>query len=325
MAHWATTDRLRRYVVNSAITVPGSVVEALAHHYEQHGGWGSVEALLAEGIRFRGSMSRVRAYGGRTVSGLDVVLADADGRVVFDATGRPAGRRLSARERTGSVPITDPDGGPVMGYLLVSVPRVGVLGPLEESFLERMRQLLLLWALIAVGLGLLVSVVINRSITASLRRLANATRAVAGGDLGHRVEVQGSVEVAELARDFNAMTSEVEKAEKLRQDLVADVAHELRTPLSVLQGNLQAILDDVYPLEKSEIARLYDETRLLSRLVNDLRELAYKKAPTTELKKAAVAGGMKTLMDDGKIKIFDGVTTPEEIARISQTEGVFAG
>jgi two-component system OmpR family sensor kinase/two-component system sensor histidine kinase BaeS len=56
--------------------------------------------------------------------------------------------------------------------------------------------------------------------------------------------------------------------------MVADVAHELRTPLSVVQGNLRAILDDVYPLEKAEIARLYDETRLLNRLVDDLRELA---------------------------------------------------
>jgi signal transduction histidine kinase len=70
------------------------------------------------------------------------------------------------------------------------------------------------------------------------------------------------------------MTAALEQSERQRQNMVADIAHELRTPLSVLQGNLRAILDDVYPLEKSEISRLYDETRLLSRLVDDLRELA---------------------------------------------------
>jgi two-component system OmpR family sensor kinase/two-component system sensor histidine kinase BaeS len=59
---------------------------------------------------------------------------------------------------------------------------------------------------------------------------------------------------------------------------MADVAHELRTPLTVLQGNLRALLDDVYPLEKAEVARLYDETRLLGRLVEDLRELALAEA-----------------------------------------------
>jgi two-component system OmpR family sensor kinase/two-component system sensor histidine kinase BaeS len=70
------------------------------------------------------------------------------------------------------------------------------------------------------------------------------------------------------------MTEALEGSERQRQNMVADVAHELRTPLSVLRGNLQAILDDVYPLDKAEVTRLYDETRLLSRLVDDLRELA---------------------------------------------------
>jgi len=77
-----------------------------------------------------------------------------------------------------------------------------------------------------------------------------------------------------VAQAFNQMTAALEEAERQRRNMVADIAHELRTPLSVLQGNLQAILDDVYPLNKEEIARLYDETRLLGRLVDDLRELA---------------------------------------------------
>jgi two-component system OmpR family sensor kinase len=97
---------------------------------------------------------------------------------------------------------------------------------------------------------------------------------VAHSDFSHRVQVGGSTEVAEVSQAFNEMSAALEQADELRKNLMADVAHELRTPLSVLQGNLQAILDDVYPLEKAEISRLYDQTRLLSRLVEDLRELA---------------------------------------------------
>jgi signal transduction histidine kinase len=74
------------------------------------------------------------------------------------------------------------------------------------------------------------------------------------------------------------MAADLEKVEELRRNMVADVAHELRTPLSVLQGNLRAILDGVYALEQAEIAGLYDETRLLSRLVEDLHELAQAEA-----------------------------------------------
>jgi two-component system OmpR family sensor kinase/two-component system sensor histidine kinase BaeS len=127
---------------------------------------------------------------------------------------------------------------------------------------------------VAVLAGLVVGALLSRSLTAPLRRLAVATRAVGCGQLGHQVKVEGSVEIAELGHAFNDMSSALEEAEGQRQSMIADVAHELRTPLTVLQGNLRAILDDVYPLDKAEISRLYDETRLLSRLVNDLRELA---------------------------------------------------
>jgi two-component system OmpR family sensor kinase/two-component system sensor histidine kinase BaeS len=123
-------------------------------------------------------------------------------------------------------------------------------------------------------LVVLVGALLSRSLTAPLQRLAAAARAVARGHLGQKVRVEGSAEVAEVGRAFNEMTSALETAETQRKNLVADVAHELRTPLTVLQGNLRAILDGVYPLDQGEIARLYDETLLLGRLVEDLRELA---------------------------------------------------
>jgi two-component system OmpR family sensor kinase/two-component system sensor histidine kinase BaeS len=97
---------------------------------------------------------------------------------------------------------------------------------------------------------------------------------VAGGDLDQQIQEEGSAEMVEVAQAFNDMTSALAQSERQRQNMVADTAHELRTPLSVVQGNLQAILDDVYPLDKAEITKLYDETRLLGRLVDDLRELA---------------------------------------------------
>jgi signal transduction histidine kinase len=84
------------------------------------------------------------------------------------------------------------------------------------------------------------------------------------------------------------MAQRLEEAERLRSNLVADVAHELRTPLTVLQGNLRAILDDVYPLSKAEVASLYDQTRLLSRLVNDLHEISQAEANKLPLNKASI-------------------------------------
>jgi signal transduction histidine kinase len=137
-----------------------------------------------------------------------------------------------------------------------------------------MQRILITGAVLAVGAGLIMGLFISRSLTAPLQRLAAAVRAVASGDLGQQVRVEGSDEMIEVARAFNEMTAALGASEQQRQNMVADVAHELRTPLTVLQGNLRAILDGVYPSSDAEIARLYDETRLLSRLVDDLRELA---------------------------------------------------
>jgi two-component system OmpR family sensor kinase/two-component system sensor histidine kinase BaeS len=117
-----------------------------------------------------------------------------------------------------------------------------------------------------------------RGITRPLAQLTAASRAIASGDLDARVPTRSQDEVGQLAAAFNQMAADLARAEEARRQQAADIAHELRTPLTVIQGNLQAILDEVYQLDQAEIARLYDQTRQLSRLVDDLRELAQAEA-----------------------------------------------
>jgi signal transduction histidine kinase len=126
--------------------------------------------------------------------------------------------------------------------------------------------------------GILVGTISSWGLAAPLRNLATAARAIGSQDLSQRIEVRGSSEVREVAEAFNTMAEALESAERMRKNMLADIAHELRTPLSVIQGNLRAILDDVYELDKVEVARLYDQTRQLSRLVDDLHDLALLEA-----------------------------------------------
>ncbi|HNT25131.1 MAG TPA: ATP-binding protein [Anaerolineales bacterium] len=127
-------------------------------------------------------------------------------------------------------------------------------------------------------LGAAVGVLSTRGLTAPLNKLVEAAKAVGAKNLSRRVDVKGTDEIKAVAQAFNEMAAELEKAETLRTNLLNDVAHELRTPITVIQGSLRAILDDVYEMDKAEIARLYDQTRHLSRLVDDLRELAQAEA-----------------------------------------------
>ena len=137
--------------------------------------------------------------------------------------------------------------------------------------------------MLAIVFGMLVSFWLS----APLIHLVDGTQAIARRDLSFRVAEQGSPEMREVSDSFNKMAAALENAETLRRSMLNDIAHELRTPLSVLEGNLRAILDDVYPLEKAEIARLYDQTRHLNRLVDDLRLLAQAEARQLPLQRSS--------------------------------------
>lgn len=153
-----------------------------------------------------------------------------------------------------------------------------MMGPAEEAYLATVGNALWLAggiaALVAVALGLLFA----RQITRPLRELTSAARRMASGDLEGRVPVRSGDELGELAEAFNTMAEAVGRQEHLRRQMAADIAHELRNPLAIVQGNLEAMLDGVRPLSKEAVADAHEETRLLSRLITDLRDLSLAEA-----------------------------------------------
>lgn len=276
LAGLSAGQAFRAYVAYSGTLPHQALVERLTEYYQDRGDWAGVGQILDRAAALSGpalGMRRPPPDGGPGQAPLQFVLANAGGRVVYDGVQHRPGRRLNREEQAAAQEITVDD--EVVGQLVVSLPvRSDILGPLEEIFVARLRRWLVVGGLLAGGLGLLLGLALSRSLTAPLQRMATAARAIAKRDFSRRVEVEGSEELSEVAQAFNEMAVALEASEKQRQNMVADVAHELRSPLTVLQGNLRAILDDVYPLDKAEVSRLYDETRLLSRLVDDLRELA---------------------------------------------------
>lgn len=133
----------------------------------------------------------------------------------------------------------------------------------------------------------------------SVRRLAapvadviEAVGRVAEGDLSTRVRVRGSRDGRALASAFNAMTSRLEAVEEQRRRLLADVSHELRTPLSVVQGNLEALVDGVHPADAAHLEAILEETKVLSRLVEDLRTLSLAESGALTLHREAMDVGV---------------------------------
>jgi two-component system OmpR family sensor kinase/two-component system sensor histidine kinase BaeS len=117
-----------------------------------------------------------------------------------------------------------------------------------------------------------------RRVVVPLGDLIDAAESVEAGNYAGRVRPRGPRELRSLARAFNSMSARLESSEAQRKQLLADVTHELRTPLTVVQGNLEALLDGMYPADAEHLAPILDETRVLSRLVDDLRTLSTAEA-----------------------------------------------
>jgi two-component system sensor histidine kinase BaeS len=136
----------------------------------------------------------------------------------------------------------------------------------------------------AILIGLLVLLVIAmlgrvvRRLAAPVGDLIEASGRIEAGDFSTRVPETGPREVRSLARAFNAMSARLEEVEQQRRSALADVSHELRTPLTVIQGNLEAIIDGVYPADAAHLEPILAETRILERLVEDLRTLTLAEA-----------------------------------------------
>lgn len=140
--------------------------------------------------------------------------------------------------------------------------------------------------ILVVGFGVAVTFIRTRGFAGPLRHVMEAADRVADGDYSVRVTANaGSPPIRALAHSFNTMTARLQGADRLRRDLMADVAHELRTPLSVLQGKIEGLIDGVYPHDKAQFEQLLEETQVLSRLVEDLRTLALSEAGALPLQK----------------------------------------
>jgi signal transduction histidine kinase len=208
------------------------------------------------------------------------VIADLDGRVVADSMGDLIGEQINTAlsKPFGAFLI---DKKPVLAYI---VPLENYnLTTIESQFNASVNRSLLIAIALAGMVGLLLTYFLSRSILRPVDELITAARAMEKGDLSQRVNVRSRGELGELANAFNAMAEGLTRLEQLRQNMVTDVAHELRTPLSNVRGYLEALRDGVVEPTPETIASVYEEAMLLNRLVDDLQELAMAEAGQLKL------------------------------------------
>ena len=240
----------------------------LETYYLGHGSWQGVEAVLEE--RTNTSIRALRPDWERAI------LLDASGRVILDH-----GIAISPLVGKLYIPQSDEIGQP----LTINDALIGTL-ILDRGTPPRAVQLIFTLigptAIVSVLLGILtliIGLLLMRRMINPLSEVIAAAQAVSQGDLTARVPVHArNDDLSALSDHFNHMADELERSDIQRRNLFADIAHELRTPITILRGRLEGILDGVYPPDEAHIAPALEETYLLERLVEDLRLLALAEA-----------------------------------------------
>lgn len=198
-------------------------------------------------------------------------------------------------------------------YLVLAVAERMAVGSGEIAFILCAVSPLLLLTLAAT------SAVVFRRLGSPLADLMAAADAVAAGDLSARVPERGRGDMARLAGRFNRMTAELERAEQSRRNLTADVAHELRTPLHIIQGNLEGVLDGVYEPTPDHIRSMLDETHHLTRLVEELQTLSLAEAGQLPLHARDVPAA--DLLDDAAARFAAAATDAGIILKVKPAVG----
>src|SRR5690242_18252107 len=210
-------------------------------------------------------------------TGADVQVRDQAGRIA--AVSKQFSQHASSPQLSRPVVVR----GQPVGEAVVRFPGTG-LGAADDALRTSLWRAIAGAAGLATLLALVTGLAVARRITRPVERLIEATRAMGQGDRAARVgPVSAPGEIGELANAFDTMANTLERQEQLRRDLVADVAHELRTPIAVLQAGHEALLDGVAEPTQEQLASLRDEVLRLARMVGDLQTLAAADAAALQL------------------------------------------
>ena len=260
------------------------VIARTGDYYVETGEWTGVESIL-RGRRGPGG-------GGGPGGGRPVILTDTSGKVVASTADDEYQGNVTydGGATTSTDPLPIEVDGTVVGYVqfLDMNETQDLRETAEAAFLDRMSRAILISAAGAGLLALVLGAALASTISRPVRELTDGTKALAAGELGHQVPVRTADEIGQLAQSFNRMSADLAHSTQLRKQMTADIAHDLRTPLSVILGYSEALQDDKLPGTPEVYGAMHRQAQHLNRLIDDLRTLSLADAGQLTLQRRPV-------------------------------------
>lgn len=259
-----------------------ALANLLTQHYQEFSSWENADVLFQEFYRVKFPAFPGGGPGGKNPkrpgdsnqAPPPYVLTDPVGKVIIGLTNHPGfllGDQISEKDLEKSVPLEVDE--EIRGYL-APVPTSPTRNNMQQAFLGSVQQGLVISSLITLLIALVLGGILIISFTRPIRRLANGTERIANGELGYQVEINTRDELGRLAASFNDMSTDLQRADQLRKQMTADIAHDLRTPLSILHGYTEAISEGKMAINPEISQAMHQQTRHLNYLIEDLRTLS---------------------------------------------------
>ncbi|HSR25455.1 MAG TPA: ATP-binding protein [Candidatus Eisenbacteria bacterium] len=284
----AVSGLLNGYFQQRQAAQQQEVISALTASYRAHGGWDRTDL---DGVG-----------GSVAMSGGTLSVEDSSGRVVWQSDASRMGGMQGMMGSGGTMgsggmmgqaalgpeqrlPVTV--SGDRVGTAILRLPQAGLAAP-DRSFRDAVNRALLLTGVVVGALAVLIGVLLARRATVPVRRLTAAAEAWGRGERDRRVRYSAGDEFGAMAASFDRMADSLEDQERLRRAFAGDVAHELRTPLMILRGQVEAMQDGVMDRDDAGLASMHEEVDRLGRMVADLEVLASADAARFTLRTAPV-------------------------------------
>jgi len=200
-------------------------------------------------------------------------------------TGFPVEEKQSGKETFQEYPLFL--GGKAIGNLDIRAIKAEGHGK-ETIFMMRSNRFLVVSIFVVGALSVILSFVFSRKLTEPIKKLTTAAGSISEGNIKSRVSVRGRDEISELARAFNTMADNIEIHESLRRKLTANIAHELRTPLSAMQGEIEGMIDGLIPIDRERLLSLHEETNRLKTIIEGIEALSKAERSVLELRKQSI-------------------------------------
>jgi signal transduction histidine kinase len=258
-----------------------ALADLLISHFEDHSSWENADIYFRDfyknkrpGFPGGGSGGKNPNKPGDNLAPPPFVLTNPSGVVLIGLANHPGflvGDQITERDLQDSLALEI--NGKVEGHL-VPIPISPNRSSMQQTFLGTVQRGLFISSAVTLLIALVLGGILITSFTRPIRKLANGTEKIASGDLGYQVEIKSADELGRLAASFNEMSTDLQNADRLRKQMTADIAHDLRTPLSILHGYTEAISEGKMTGNPEIYQAMHQQTRHLNYLIEDLRTLS---------------------------------------------------